>query len=58
MEDHCPDEVRYMCMDRPIAPRTKEAPDKYTESPLSMFLDIPKGDLGKVGARKGLEVFR
>ena len=35
LEDHAPDEIRYMCMSRPIAPRTDgEIPD-YGEDPLN-----------------------
>ena len=41
-EDHIADETRYFCMSRPIAPRVKEAPDHYNETPMAMFLDIPK----------------
>jgi PBSX family phage terminase large subunit len=44
-EDHVADEVRYFLMSRPIAPRVKAQPDEYENSPLKMFLDIPKEDL-------------
>lgn len=44
-EDHVADEVRYFLMNRPIAPRVKAQPDEYENSPLKMFLDIPKEDL-------------
>lgn len=36
LEDHCPDEVRYMCMARPIAPRTPEVEKIITFDPLNM----------------------
>jgi PBSX family phage terminase large subunit len=44
-EDHIADEMRYFLMSRPIAPRVKAQPDEYENSPLKMFLDIPKEDL-------------
>lgn len=44
-EDHIADEIRYLCMARPIKPRMKAEPDPYYSSPQSMFLDIPKEDI-------------
>lgn len=44
-EDHVADEVRYFCMSRPIAPRLAPEPDKYNESPMAIYLDIPKEDI-------------
>ena len=45
-EDHIADEVRYMCMARPISPRMAPVPDEYTEkNPMSVYLDIPKEQL-------------
>lgn len=42
---NCADEVRYFCMSRPIAPRLAPEPDKYNESPMAIYLDIPKEDI-------------
>ena len=44
-EDHIADETRYFCMSRPIKPRQAILPDKYKETPMSMFLDIPKENI-------------
>ena len=35
LEDHAPDEIRYMCMSRPIAPRIDEEAPDYGEDPLN-----------------------
>jgi hypothetical protein len=39
LEDHCPDEVRYMCMSRPIAPIIKDEPQIIITDPLNQFSD-------------------
>ena len=44
-EDHIADETRYFCMSRPIAPRMMPEKDKYNETPMAMFLDIPKENI-------------
>ena len=55
-EDHVADEVRYFCMSRPIKPREAVKPDKYNETPLAMFLDIPKEDIMTVSRRPRMEI--
>ena len=55
-EDHVADEVRYFCMSRPIKPRVAAAPDKYNETPMAMFLDIPKEDIKAVSRRPRMEI--
>jgi hypothetical protein len=35
-------------MSRPIKPRVAADPDKYGETPMAMFLDIPKEDIKAV----------
>jgi hypothetical protein len=35
LEDHAPDEIRYMCMSRPIAPRIETDTTDYGEDPLN-----------------------
>ena len=57
-EDHVADEVRYFCMARPIKPRTAQAPDEYKNSPLSMFLDIPKEDIVAKPRKARMEVIK
>ena len=42
LEDHCPDEIRYMCMSRPIKPIINEARTPITSDPLDMFTDKQK----------------
>ena len=37
LEDHCPDEIRYMCMSRPIKPIIEEARSAIISDPLDMF---------------------
>ena len=39
LEDHCPDEVRYMCMSRPISPIIPVEPKKIISDPLDQFTD-------------------
>ena len=55
-EDHVADEVRYFCMSRPIKPRIAAQPDEYAQSPMAMFLDIPKEDIKTVSRRPRMEV--
>ena len=55
-EDHVADEVRYFCMSRPIKPRVAVQPDKYNETPMAMFLDIPKEDIIAVSKRPRMEI--
>ena len=38
-EDHCPDEVRYMCMSRPIQPVIPEKRDPIVSDPLNQFTE-------------------
>ena len=39
LEDHCPDEVRYMCMSRPIKPIIKAEQKPILSDPLNQFTD-------------------
>ena len=55
-EDHVADEVRYFCMSRPIQPRVSKPIDKYNETPMAMFLDIPKEDIKTVSRRPRMEI--
>lgn len=55
-EDHIADETRYFCMSRPIKPRQTAMPDKYKETPMSMFLDIPKEDIKAKPIKQKMEV--
>lgn len=57
-EDHVADEVRYFLMSRPIKPRMAKKPDKYNETPMSMFLDIPKEDIIAKPKRVRMEVIK
>jgi hypothetical protein len=51
-EDHIYDEIRYMCMSRPIKPTIKKGRDEYLDSPLNLFLDIKKEDIVAAEDRK------
>jgi hypothetical protein len=44
-EDHIADMTRYMLQSRPITPRIAPPPDKYKETPMFQYLDIPKEDI-------------
>lgn len=55
-EDHVADEVRYFLMSRPIKPRHEIPPDTYKQSPMAMFLDIPREDIRAARKRPGLEI--
>lgn len=39
LEDHCPDEVRYMCMSRPVTPIVPEKREPIVTDPLNQFSD-------------------
>ena len=39
LEDHCPDEVRYMCMSRPISPIIPVEPKPIVSDPLNQLTD-------------------
>ena len=39
LEDHCPDEVRYMCMSRPISPIVPVEPKPIVSDPLNQLTD-------------------
>jgi len=53
---NCADEVRYFCMSRPIKPRMAAPPDTYNETPMHMFLDIPKEDIIAKPKKKRMEI--
>lgn len=57
-EDHIADETRYVCMSRPIKPRAKVTPDKFNETPQSMFLDIKKEDIIAKPKKQRMEVIK
>lgn len=56
MEDHVADEVRYMCMARPIKPVLPEAQDDYKHSPAYVALDIPRENLYRPKSRERMEI--
>ena len=37
LEDHCPDEVRYLCMSRPVLPMAREEEQAILTDPLNQF---------------------
>lgn len=55
-EDHVADEVRYFCMSRPIKPAHAAAPDEYANTPMAMFLDIPKEAIKAAPKRLRMEI--
>ena len=55
-EDHVADEVRYFLMSRPIKPRAEAAADAYSQSPLAVYLDIPKENLRAAAKRPRMEI--
>ena len=55
-EDHVADETRYFCMSRPIRPRVRPAGDGYDNSPMKLFLDIPREQITAAARRPGLEI--
>lgn len=42
---NCADEIRYFCMNRPIAARGPVPEDTYGQTPMARFLDIPKENI-------------
>ncbi len=58
MEDHVADEVRYMCMARPIKPIVPEVDDGYTHSAVYQALDVPRGDLYRPSRAARMEILR
>ena len=55
-EDHIADSWRYFLMSRPIKPRVAVKPDKYNETPMAMFLDIPKENITTASRRPRMEI--
>ena len=55
-EDHVADETRYFCMSRPIRPRARPTGDGYDNSPLKLFLDIPREQIKAAPKRPGMEI--
>ena len=39
LEDHCPDEVRYMCMSRPVSPIVPVERKPIVSDPLNQFTE-------------------
>ena len=58
LEDHNLDSCRYFLMSRPIKPRMAVKPDKYNESPVALFLDIPKENIVAKPKKSRMEVIR
>ena len=56
-EDHVADEARYFLMSRPIKPKHEVVPDAYKQTPMSMFLDIPKENIRAAYRGPRLEIF-
>ena len=55
-EDHIADAIRYLCMSRPIKPRMSAPPDGYSETPMAMYLDIPKENIIAKPIKQRMEV--
>ena len=55
-EDHIADAWRYFLQSRPIKPRMAPKKDTYHESPMAMFLDIPKEDIRPASKRPRMEI--
>ena len=54
-EDHVADEVRYLCMARPIEPVKAIIPSKYQQSMLYQALRIPEDELMKPAPRARIQ---
>ena len=52
---NCADAIRYGCMARMIKPRIVPPKDKYNETPMAMFLDIPKENIVAKPKRQRME---
>lgn len=57
-EDHIADAIRYLCMSRPIKPRMATPKDTYSETPMAMYLDIPREDIVAKPKIQRMEVIR
>jgi hypothetical protein len=57
-EDHIADAIRYLCMSRPIKPRLATPKDRYNETPMAMFLDIPRENIVAKPKTPRMEVIR
>lgn len=55
-EDHVADEVRYFLMSRPIKPRVKHTKEEEEDSPLNIFLDIPKSEITTASRKPRMEI--
>ena len=57
-EDHVADEVRYMCMSRPIKPRVPAERDPFLADPARVALDLRKEDLAQPVRRPRMQIIR
>ena len=57
-EDHVADEVRYLCMARPIKPLVEQPVDDYKQSPVYQALGVEKTDLTPRRVRPTMEVIK
>ena len=57
-EDHVADEVRYLCMARPIKPLVEQPVDDYKQSPVYQALGVEKKDLTPRRVRPTMEVIK
>lgn len=55
-EDHIADEMRYLCMARPIKPRMSPQADKNHKSPLYQYLDIDINTLPSAEDRPRMQI--
>lgn len=57
-EDHVADEVRYMCMARPIKPRLPAEHDPFLDDPARVALELRKEDLAPPVRRPRMQIIR
>lgn len=56
MEDHVADEVRYMCMSRPIKPMKAKLETQVTKNPVYAALDIDDDDIAPIPKHQRVQI--
>ena len=56
LEDHAADELRYMCMSRPIKPRARKKDTGFEKDPRNIYLDMTEDEIYEKPAKGRMEI--
>ncbi len=57
-EDHVADEVRYLCMARPLKPKPAPADDGYALSPAALYMNVPRENVRRAAYVPKMEIIK